>query len=71
MGWYGSLLLWAWLLSLFAAIVVLQKRNVGNDLLPYASAIIMATQAFFLILLLVVSNTFKELGFMPADGMGA
>ncbi|MFC1988352.1 heme lyase CcmF/NrfE family subunit [Chloroflexota bacterium] len=66
----GSLLLWAWLLSLFAAIVVLQKRNVGNDLLPYASAIIMATQAFFLILLLVVANPFKELSFMPADGMG-
>ncbi len=66
----GSLLLWAWILSVFAAIVVLQKRSVGNDLLPYASAIIMGTQTFFLILLLVVSNPFKELGFMPADGMG-
>ncbi|MFC2014762.1 heme lyase CcmF/NrfE family subunit [Chloroflexota bacterium] len=66
----GSLLFWAWILSIFATIVVLQKRSVGNDLLPYASAIIMATQAFFLILILVVSNPFKELGFVPVDGTG-
>ncbi|MFC1954640.1 cytochrome c biogenesis protein CcsA [Chloroflexota bacterium] len=66
----GSLLLWAWLLSIFAAIVVQQKRIVDNDLLPYAAAIIMITQSFFLILLLVVSNPFQELGFIPTDGNG-
>ncbi|MFC2020649.1 heme lyase CcmF/NrfE family subunit [Chloroflexota bacterium] len=66
----GSLLVWAWFLSIFAAIVALQKRNVGNDLLPYASTIIMATQAFFLILLLVVSNPFTEFAFRPPEGLG-
>ncbi len=66
----GSLLFWTWLISLIAAVVILQKRNVGNDLVPYASAIIMATQAFFLILVLFISNPFTELGFMPADGLG-
>ncbi len=66
----GSLLFWAWLLSLFAAVVVLQKRKVGKALVPYASSIIMVTQAFFIILLLSVSNPFHKLSFIPADGMG-
>ena len=66
----GSLLFWAWLLSLFAAVVVLQKRDVGKELVPYASSVIMGTQAFFLILLLSVSNPFHKLPSAPADGMG-
>ena len=66
----GSLLFWAWLLSLCAAVVVLQKRDIGKELMPYASSIIMVTQAFFLILLLFVSNPFHKLAFVPAEGMG-
>jgi len=66
----GSLLFWAWLLSLCAAVVVLQKRDIGKELMPYASSIIMVTQAFFLILLLFVSNPFYKLAFVPAQGMG-
>ncbi len=66
----GSLLFWAWLLSLSAAVVVLQKRSFGKDLLPYASSIIMFTQAFFLILLLSISNPFHILAFVPAEGIG-
>jgi len=66
----GSLLFWGWLLSLFAAAVVLLKRDIGKELIPYASTIIMVTQAFFLILLLAVSNPFQKLPFAPAEGMG-
>ena len=66
----GSLLFWAWLLSLFAAVVLLQKRDIGKELVPYAAVVIMATQAFFLILLLWVSNPFQKLAFVPAEGMG-
>ncbi|MFC1976979.1 heme lyase CcmF/NrfE family subunit [Chloroflexota bacterium] len=66
----GSLLFWAWLLSLFAAVVILQKRDVGKTLVPYAASIIMATQAFFLLLLLWLSNPFQKLSFIPADGRG-
>jgi len=65
----GSLLFWGWLLSLFAAVVVIQKRNSGQELVPYASSIIMVTEAFFLILLLLVSNPFHKLPFIPPDGM--
>jgi cytochrome c-type biogenesis protein CcmF len=66
----GSLLFWAWLLSLLAAVVILQKRDWNRELLPYASMIIMATQAFFLILLVFITSPFQKLGFVPADGMG-
>ena len=66
----GSLLFWAWLLSIFAVIVVLQRRDSHRGLVPYASTIIMFTQAFFLLLLLAVSNPFHQLSFIPADGRG-
>lgn len=66
----GSLLFWAWLLSVCAAVVVLQKRDIGKELTPYASSIIMFTEAFFLVLLLFVANPFQQLSFVPADGRG-
>ena len=66
----GSLLFWGWLLSIFAAVVVLQKRDMGKALVPYASSIIMVTEAFFLILLVWVANPFQRLPFVPADGNG-
>lgn len=66
----GSLLFWAWLLSLFATVVVLQKRDIGKELVSYAASILMATQAFFLILLLFVANPFYKLSFVPPEGMG-
>src|SRR4030067_919089 len=66
----GSLLFWTWLLSLFATVVLLQKRDIGKELVPYAAVVIMVTQAFFLILLLWVSNPFQKLSFIPAEGQG-
>ncbi len=66
----GSLLFWAWLLTIFASVVVLQKRGSGRELVPYASSIAMITESFFLILLLSVSNPFHKLSFIPSDGMG-
>ena len=56
----GSLLFWAWLLSLLATIVALRKRDRSRELVPYASTIIMATEAFFLVLLLFISNPFHN-----------
>ena len=51
-------------------VMVLQKRDIGKELMPYAASIIMVTQAFFLILLLFVANPFHKLSFIPADGRG-
>ena len=66
----GSLLFWGWLLSIFASIMVLQKRTVAKELVPYASSVIMFAQAFFLVLIITVSNPFQKLPFAPPDGMG-
>ncbi|MBU2608658.1 MAG: heme lyase CcmF/NrfE family subunit [Chloroflexi bacterium] len=66
----GSLLFWAWLLSLFAAVVTFQKRKSGHELLSYAATILMTTEAFFLILLLWVANPFRTMAFVHPDGMG-
>ncbi|MFH1646997.1 MAG: cytochrome c-type biogenesis CcmF C-terminal domain-containing protein [Chloroflexota bacterium] len=66
----GSLLFWVWLLSIFAVIVVLQRRDDNRELVPYASAVIMIVQAFFLLLLVSVASPFSQLPFAPADGRG-
>ncbi|MFH1647355.1 MAG: heme lyase CcmF/NrfE family subunit [Chloroflexota bacterium] len=66
----GSLLFWAWLLAIFSIIAVLQKRDTGRELVPYAAATLMFIEAFFLALLLTVANPFKELPFTPAEGYG-
>lgn len=66
----GSLLFWGWLLSLFATVVVLQNRSRNKELMPYALSIIMATQAFFLILIVFLSNPFEKLPSALTEGMG-
>ena len=60
-GQSGSLLLWAWLLSLYSAIVVFQNRRKFRDMMPYAVAILMTVQGFFLILIGFVVSPFDVL----------
>ncbi len=69
-GQAGSLLLWAWVLALFSVVVVIQYRHEQRELLPYVSAVLMATDAFFLTLMIFASNPFARLGFTPPDGQG-
>ncbi|MGH2452422.1 MAG: heme lyase CcmF/NrfE family subunit [bacterium] len=64
----GSLLLWAWILSLYGAAVVLINRDRHKRLMPYVIAVLMGVLAFFLLLLSSVSNPFDRLPFPPADG---
>src|SRR3989304_4494713 len=45
-GQAGSLLLWAWTLAIFGAIVVFQTRKRNSDLAPYVLLIIGATERF-------------------------
>lgn len=66
----GSLLFWGWIISLCAAAVVLKKRKQGQELVPYASIIIMAVQAFFLMLLIFAKNPFHKLDIIPIEGTG-
>jgi cytochrome c-type biogenesis protein CcmF len=66
----GSLLFWSWLLSLFAAVLMVQKLREGKALVPYASIVIMLTEGFFIILLLFVKNPFNTLTDVPTQGIG-
>jgi cytochrome c-type biogenesis protein CcmF len=69
-GQEGSLLFWAWLLSIFASVIALGDRRRQNLLFSYASMVMAGTLAFFLMLLVVLANPFRTLGFVPADGLG-
>ncbi len=66
----GSLLFWAWTLALLGSVVLLQNRRRHRQLLPYVSMVVMVTQAFFLLLMVFVSNPFDTLAFTPAAGRG-
>ncbi|PNU20479.1 cytochrome C biogenesis protein [Geothermobacter hydrogeniphilus] len=70
-GQKGSLLFWAWVLSLFTALVIFNNRKERDDRSsPYVYLVLAATLGFFLFLLCVVSNPFDTLGFTPRDGNG-
>ncbi|MBI2858452.1 MAG: cytochrome c biogenesis protein CcsA, partial [Chloroflexi bacterium] len=69
-GQEGSLLLWALVLSMFAAIVVQQTRSRNQDLAPYVLLVVMLTLTFFLGILNFASRPFASIGGVPADGNG-
>ena len=70
-GQKGSLLFWAWVLSLFIALVIFNNRREADDRnTPYVYLVLAGTLAFFLFLLCAVSSPFETLGFLPRDGQG-
>jgi cytochrome c-type biogenesis protein CcmF len=71
-GQEGSLLFWAWLLAIFAAIVLIQNRSQNRELLPYIAVFLAFTEGFFLILCTFVESPFKLLDatLTPTDGQG-
>jgi len=68
----GSILLWTWLQSLFSALVV--ARGSASDrhdpFLPYATAVLQAIAAFFLLVMTFAVNPFAPLFPVPPDGRG-
>src|ERR1700720_3850506 len=60
-GQEGSLLLWAWILSTYSAIVVFMNRRKFRDMMPWVTAVLMATETFFLILIAFVFSPFSVL----------
>ncbi len=60
-GQEGSLLLWSWLLSFYAAVVLLTNRRKFRDMMPWVTAILMFTQIFFLTLNAFVEPPFQML----------
>src|SRR5712671_1653533 len=60
-GQEGSLLLWAWLLSTYSAVVVFMNRRKFRDMMPWVTSVLMVTQSFFLILIAFVLSPFAVL----------
>lgn len=64
----GSLLLWAWILTLLAAIITFGRQN--EDLKPYVGSVMMLVSTFFLFLLVDNSNPFAKLPNPLPEGNG-
>lgn len=63
-GQEGSLLFWAWLLAIFAAVVLIQNPDQNQELIPYIIAGLGVTQAFFLALMTVATDPAKSGSFI-------
>ncbi len=68
----GSLLLWAWVLSIASSIALFATRNKMREIVPWATAVMMGVAAFFTGLMLFAPDVdpFATLSPAPADGIG-
>ncbi len=66
----GSLLLWAFLLSLYASLVLFLTRRSLRESAPWATAVLGVIGAFFLVLMVGWENPFRTLPSAPAEGAG-
>ncbi|HET9675940.1 MAG TPA: cytochrome c-type biogenesis CcmF C-terminal domain-containing protein [Solirubrobacterales bacterium] len=68
----GSLLLWAWVLSIASSLALWATRNKLREIVPYATAVLMGVAAFFTGLMLFAPDVqpFTTLGPAPSDGIG-
>jgi cytochrome c-type biogenesis protein CcmF len=68
----GSLLLWAFVLSIAASAALYATRDKLRDLVPWATAVMMGVAAFFTGLMLFAPGVdpFASLSPVPADGVG-
>ena len=78
-GQEGSLLFWSWLLACYATVAVLLNRERHRSMMPYAVAVLMVVQGFFLLLNNFIANPFQLLALNhggqmvvqgPLDGSG-
>jgi cytochrome c-type biogenesis protein CcmF len=66
----GSLLLWAWLLSLWSSLALFLTRNRLREVAAYATAILLGFGGFFVSLMVFYANPFATTSPAPADGVG-
>jgi cytochrome c-type biogenesis protein CcmF len=68
----GSLLLWAWVLSIAASLSLYATRGKLREIVPWATAVMAAIAAFFTGLMLFAGGVdpFATLSPAPADGIG-
>jgi len=66
----GSLLLWAWLLSIWSSAAIYLTRNRMRDVVPYATGVLLGFGAFFVSLLVFLDSPFAQTHPGPSDGAG-
>src|SRR5271167_2858520 len=66
----GSLLLWAWLLSLWSSLALFLTRKRMRDVAAYATAILLGFGGFFVALMVFYANPFTTTDPVPAEGVG-
>jgi cytochrome c-type biogenesis protein CcmF len=71
-GQAGSLLLWLWMLLVYATACVWSQRHQNRTLMPWVVAVLLANAAFFLVLLNFVTDPFERIPMSqpPSDGSG-
>src|SRR5437899_2476192 len=66
----GSLLLWAWLLSLWSSLALFLMRHRLRDVTGYATAVLLGFGAFFISLMIFYATPFATTSPAPAEGAG-
>ena len=66
----GSIILWAWMLSLYTLIVVAQYRRRQPEFYPWVVSVMLGIAAFFLLVMTIPAPPFARLSPIPADGRG-
>jgi cytochrome c-type biogenesis protein CcmF len=66
----GSLLLWAWLLSLWSSLVLFLTRKRMREVSAYATAILLGFGGFFISLMIFYATPFATTNPAPANGVG-
>ncbi|HEY1354881.1 MAG TPA: heme lyase CcmF/NrfE family subunit [Solirubrobacterales bacterium] len=68
----GSLLLWAWVLSIASSLALFATRGKLREIVPYATAVMASIAAFFTGLMLFAGgvNPFSTISPVPVDGVG-
>jgi cytochrome c-type biogenesis protein CcmF len=66
----GSLLLWAWLLSLWSSLALFITRKRMQDVAAYATAVLLGFAGFFVSLMIFYANPFTTTRPTPVEGSG-
>ena len=66
----GSLLLWAWLMSLWSSLALFLTRRRMRDVAAYATAIMLGFGAFFISLMVFYAQPFATTSPAPSEGVG-
>jgi cytochrome c-type biogenesis protein CcmF len=69
-GQSGSMLFWALILTLYAAIAVFANRQSNRRLMPWVTGTLSVISLFFLMAMCFGANPYERLDWIPPDGRG-